>query len=659
MMKRTTYYMLSIVLLAGAFSCSSLKNRDLIKGNQQYEMLNYAVAVNHYKIAWERTELPEVARGLAKSYFEMREFDLAESWYARLDREDQLSNQDRLDFAKTLIANSKFDEARMQLIKYNRADATEVSQEEINNLLETVKEAKILLNASKDVRITNLREVNSPFADFGAYVKDSTLVFASDRMDKDPGKMKVDEYNALRSDIYGWTGNGYLKVYEATGDWDQYEVDTVLKLEDYKSDHHSGPIYEAENMKFWVKSGKPGDKKRGENVSKKNYTLYPQVFYNIKTDTAWGAFTGVPFNNPYEYAVSDPFWDEKEERLYFSSDKPGGYGKADLYYSKYMGEGKWSEPINLGDEINTFGDERTPFVDKKGWLYFSSDGRQGLGGLDIFRSEPKGNNWQKPENQGAPINSTRDDFAYFINPDIPDRGVISSDRQGGEGWDDVYAFVLDINSKIFLKGTVKDKETFEPLPNAVVVLADKSTGTEFTYVTDEKGEYDFQLNEETVYDIEGKKTDYITAEIKGLSTKGIRLFADSTIVRDLFLDKIEIGKTIELENIYYDFDKWEIRPDAALELDKLVKILEDNPTMKIELNSHTDSRGSDSYNQTLSEKRAQSAVDYIISRGVSRVRIEARGYGESRLLNACDDGVECTDEQHQQNRRTEFTIVDY
>lgn len=193
----------------------------------------------------------------------------------------------------------------------------------------------------------------------------------------------------------------------------------------------------------------------------------------------------------------------------------------------------------------------------------------------------------------------------------------------------------------------------------MVVLADKSTGTEFTYVTDEKGEYDFQLNEETVYDIEGKKTDYITAEIKGLSTKGIRLFADSTIVRDLFLDKIEIGKTIELENIYYDFDKWEIRPDAALELDKLVKILEDNPTMKIELNSHTDSRGSDSYNQTLSEKRAQSAVDYIISRGVSRVRIEARGYGESRLLNACDDGVECTDEQHQQNRRTEFTIVDY
>nr|WP_262898191.1 OmpA family protein [Echinicola shivajiensis] len=188
---------------------------------------------------------------------------------------------------------------------------------------------------------------------------------------------------------------------------------------------------------------------------------------------------------------------------------------------------------------------------------------------------------------------------------------------------------------------------------------DKTTGTNFNFVTNEDGEYDFVLGEETDYDIEGKKTDYISAELKDLSTKGLRLFADTIIRKNLYLDKIEIGKTIKLENIYYDFDKWDIRSDAALELDKLVKILDDNPTMKIELNSHTDSRGSDSYNQILSEKRAQSAVDYIISKGVSRVRIEAKGYGESRLLNKCDDGIECTDEEHQYNRRTEFTIVDY
>ncbi|WP_200976010.1 OmpA family protein [Echinicola sp. 20G] len=658
MKKRNTYY-LFLALTMGIASCSSLKNKDLVTANQQYDMLNYAVAAEHYNVAWEHNELPEIARGLANSYLEMRDFELAESWYAKLDRSNELENEDRVNFAKVLIANSKFGEAREQLIKYSRSEEQTLTKEEIDNLLYTARNAKDLLNDPKDIQVRSLTDINTPFADFGGEIIGDRLTFTSDRMEEDPKKMHVDQYNALRSDFYGWTGNGYLQVYEAKGDWDNFKVDSVYALEGFSSAHHSGPVFESEEFVFWVRSGKPSKEIKGENVNKKNYTLYPQVFYKVKLDSSWSELKDFSFNNPYEYSVSDPFWDSDRKRLYFSSNKPDGLGKADIYYSKYLGDDKWSEPINLGDKINSSGDERTPYISKEGELYFSSNGKGGLGGLDVFKSEPKGNDWAKPENQGAPINSTRDDFAFFINYDIPDRGVFSSDRSGGKGLDDIYAFILDINSKIFLKGLVKDKITMEPLPNAVVELVDKSTGSSFTYVTNEEGEYDFILNEETVYDVEGRKTDYIAAELKDLSTKGIRLFADTTIVKDLYLDKIEIGKTIELENIYYDFDKWDIREDAALELDKLVKILEDNPTMKIDLNSHTDSRGSDEYNQILSEKRAQSAVDYIISRGVSRVRIEAKGYGESRLLNECDDGVECSDEQHQVNRRTEFTIVDY
>lgn len=654
-MKKNIY---SMILILGVFSCTSLKDRDYLKGNQQYDMMNYAVAVEHYTAAWEREELSSTARGLANSYFEMRDFALAESWFAKLDRSGELNTEDRLKFAQTLIFNSKFDEARRQVILYKRGGQG-IDVQMANLLQETINDAKELLNQPKDIQVRNLAEVNSQYAEFGGMIEGDRLVFASDRIDSLPRNVKVDEYNALRSDIYGWTGNGYLQVYEAKGDWDNYVADSIYQAKDFKSPHHSGPVFEVEDFIFWVKAGKPDKSVPTANVNKKNYTLYPQIFYMEKRDGEWGLLQELPFNNPYEYGVSDPFWDKKEKKLYFSSAQPDGSGKADIYYSKYLGENKWSEPVNLGAEVNTIGEERTPFIGPKGDLYFASDGRGGLGGLDVYKATREGDSWGNAENMGSPVNSSRDDFAFFINEEIPDRGVFSSDRPGGKGLDDIYAVIMEVNTKLYLKGVVRDKETNEPLPNAVVELIDRTTGTNFNYVTDDEGEYDFILNEETVYDIEGKKTDYITAEIKGLSTEGIRLFADTTISRDLYLDKIEIGKTIELENIYYDFDKWDIRQDAALELDKLVKILNDNPTMKIELNSHTDSRGSDDYNQVLSEKRAKSAVEYIISNGISRVRIEAKGYGESRLLNACDDGVECEDDQHQENRRTEFTIVDY
>ncbi len=428
-MKRNTCYLL-MILLVSVFSCSGLKNRELNTAAQQYKMMNYSVAADYYNMAWERTEFPEAARGLANSYFEMRDFELAESWYQKLERSDNLNNEDRINFAKTLIANSKFDEAKRQLLNYEPTEEENgVNEEELNNLLEIAVSAKDLMNSSKNVQIKNLAEINSEFSDFGALVNGVHLQFASDRLDKDPSMMRVDEYNALKSDIYGWTGNGYLKVYEAKGDWDEFEVDSLYKLEHYESSHHSGPVLEGEDAIFWIKAGKAENGEKKSNGNKKDYTRYPQIFYKWKIDSSWTEFKSLPFNNSFEYAVSDPFWDAKEKRLYFSSNKPGGYGNADLYYSAYLGEDKWAEPVSLGAEVNSHGDERTPFIDRHGHLYFSSDGKGGLGGLDVFKSEPASNKWGKPENVGAPINSTRDDFGFYINHEIPDRGVLSSDRE--------------------------------------------------------------------------------------------------------------------------------------------------------------------------------------------------------------------------------------
>lgn len=620
-------------------------------------MMNFEVAIQHFNLAWEREESPSIARGLANSYYARRQFDLAESWYAKLGRMGGLAPEDRINYARTLIANSKFEEANDQLLTYETDEGG--NSDLLQRLKKTSKEAKSLLNAPKKIQIRNLTTLNTPFADFGGIIRGERLMFTSDRVAAVGETAKIHPYNALKSERYGWTGNGYLQVYEAKGDWDRFEADSVQPVSELKSRYHSGPIDASSQFIFVTKTDRANDGGRGLSFSSADYTIYPKIVYRELKDGIVGDEMELAVNKPEQYSVSDPFWDASTNRLYFSSNKDGGYGDADLYYITYVGNGQWLEPVGLGETVNSLGNERTPYIDAKGNLYFSSDGWGGLGGLDIYKSENTGDGWGKPENLGAPINSTRDDFFFQFNPELPDRGVFSSDREGGKGMDDLYAFIMEIDSKISLEGVAKDKETLKPLANTVVELKERSSGTHFTYVTDEMGKFEFVLQEEAIYDLEARKTDYITAELKDISTKGLRIFEDTAMVKELLLERIEVGRTTALENIYYDFDQWDIREDAALELNKLVRILKDNPTMKIQLNSHTDSRGSDTYNQTLSERRAQSAVDYIISQGISGNRLEAKGYGETRLINSCANGVECSDEEHQQNRRTEFTIVGY
>jgi outer membrane protein OmpA-like peptidoglycan-associated protein len=635
-------------------SCSFMKNsKDYKIAEQQFGMMNFEVAIDHYTLAWEREESPSIARGLARSYSARREFDLAESWYAKLGRMGELEGEDRVTYARALIANSKFEEAYDQLGIYEKEGGGVGAL--IRNLQSTAKVAKSLLNTPQNLQIKNLTELNSVYSDFGGIIRDDRLLFTSDRISEVGSGGRIHPYNALKSERYGWTGNGYLQVYEAKGDWDKFVLDSLYAVPHLKSRYHSGPIDESDQLVFITKTDD-----KGLSGSSSRFTIYPKIVYREVKNGVFGEEQELPINKPEQYTVSDPFWDATNQRLYFSSNKEGGYGDADLYYITYLGEGQWLEAVRLDDAVNSMGNERTPYIDAKGDLYFSSDGWGGLGGLDIYKSERQGEKrWGSPENLGAPINSTRDDFFFQFHPQIPDRGLFSSDREGGKGMDELYAFVLEIESNIYLNGVVRDKETLQPLRNAVVELMDRTTGTNYTYVTDEEGQFEFVLHENATYDLEGRATDYITASIKDISTEGLRVFEDTAIVKELLLDKIEIGRTIVLENIYYDFDKWEIRDDAALELDKLVRILKDNPTMKIDLNSHTDARGSDTYNQTLSEKRAKSAVDYLISQGIAASRLQAKGYGESRPINACVNGVECPEEAHQQNRRTEFTIVGY
>lgn len=344
--------------------------------------------------------------------------------------------------------------------------------------------------------------------------------------------------------------------------------------------------------------------------------------------------------------------------LFFVSDMPGGYGGTDIYFVKKLGKDKWSEPVNLGDKINTEGNEMFPFYESRhGLLFFSSNGRNGLGGLDVYVAVKTPSGFDMVENLGAPINSQWDDFSFIADKKLKE-GYFSSNREGGKGGDDIYYYTfagkypeyvpVDSIDAYDYRMFVYNGETGKPIAKAKVMLDIVPTET------NEQGMVSARFKPDESFDVAVTAIGYVDQSKRvnvGHSQK-------SAVIKDTITMTVNKDKQIELKNIYYAFDKTDVLSESEVELDKLVNFMQDNPQLKVELSSHTDSRGSDKYNLTLSEKRAKSAVDYMLSKGVDEARIVAKGYGETRPINHCVNGVKCTKEEHQQNRRTEIMIQD-
>src|SRR5690606_39111239 len=339
------------------------------------------------------------------------------------------------------------------------------------------------------------------------------------------------------------------------------------------------------------------------------------------------------------YSVGHAALSDDEETLYFASDMPGGYGGVDLWYCIKTEDGGWGASVNAGNVVNSAGDEMFPTV-YGDTLYYSSDGFPGMGGLDIFMAEGNRSTFKNRKNLQYPINSASDDFSFVVMADDDDAfyGYIASNRPGGVGSDDIYSFnFAKPKIRILLKGITYDKKTNAVLGNSRVTLLD-ANGVEIVarQLSNAEGTFEFELTKGEGFKITAEQAGYM-----GDSTQvaAVLPLQDTTLNVALYLAPLkEKGDKIVLENLYYDFDKYNIRPDAALVLEQVVKVMRDNPTLKIELSSHTDSRGSDSYNMKLSERRAQSAVEYIVSRGIDAQRLVARGYGETRLVNDCGNG---------------------
>lgn len=477
-------------------------------------------------------------------------------------------------------------------------------------------------------------DINTSASDFGPAFVENELWFSAFTADEIE-KLLAGESKDIFYNLFATSVNQNSNL---TGE-------IATRLEEISSGYHSGPVSYCPSTKELFVTLSNFDNPEIKNKLYRKANIHLKIVVAKKVNDVWTLVEEMPFNDA-SYSVGHPAIAPGGNTLYFVSDMPGGLGGTDIY--KVVREnGIWGEPVNLGNEINTSENEMFPFAYKNDLLVFASSGiNTSKNNLDLYYSSVSGNSYSKPTALND-INSESDDFGLVIHND-GEYGFFVSNREGGEGDDDIYKVLFD-KGEYKLELLVLDKNSKEPISSAPVSFSD---GKSFT--TNAMGLITRDLDYESNYIATSELEGYMNESVS-FSTLGAEY---GTIKQIINVEKVEVGQKFVMENIFYEFDKSDILPASEVELDKLIKVMKDNPGWKVELGSHTDSRGSDSYNEKLSQRRSESAVNYIVSNGISRDRIIAKGYGETQLINQCDDGVECSEEEHQMNRRTEFQILE-
>ena len=599
------------------------------KADKLYDRLEYVKAAKEYEeIAIDDADAYVYER-LANCYYNLFKTEDAERWYRQSIAEGNSKSEVYFKYAQMLKANGKYEEHNQWMSKFAAAkpsDQRAVAFKKNPNYI-----PQILAKVTK-FEVKN-SEINTQNSDFGAISSGNTVYFTSTR---DGGRK------------YGWNGQPYLDIYMASYDGDGKLSSAEALSKDINTKYHEGTVSfspDKKTMYFTRESYYDGKFKKDEE-GKGTLNLYKATM----ADGEWTNVQPLPFNND-EYSVGHPSVSADGKMLYFASDMPGGFGQSDLYRVSINDDGSFGEPENLGVTINTEGREFFPFISSNNTLYFSSDGNLGIGGLDVFASKVNGSSFGAVRNLGTPLNSNSDDFSFTFDEETK-KGFVASNRDGGKGSDDIYETTLlnpicDVDYVV----TVTDKETGAALSGAKVVLADDQGNSVGTKTTDEKGQVAFK--------VECDKASVLEASIQGYVPQQIDVNSGDEPVNEVNIALAPIEEIVEdvivLNPIYFDFDKHNIKKEAAFELDKVVNVMTKYPNMVIKVETHTDIRGSASYNQRLSERRAKSTVQYIISNGIDASRLSSEGKGESSPLNDC--GNNCTEEEHQQNRRSDFIIV--
>ncbi len=722
-----------VILLFVHFSSFGQKIK-LKKGENYYQAYSYSESIEKYEGITDKTT--EINRRLAESYYNIGKFKKSEKYYETIMLSEEKTTEDIYNYASVLAINKKYKESEKWMAEFNKL----AQNDSRGKLWAENKGFYEGLQKDKGRFVIKNLSINAEHEDFGpAYYKDK-IVFASSRQ---PVKMIKRHWN--------WNELPFLDIYIA-------DVDTNMQLKSlqkfhksYNKKYHEGPASFSSDGNFMAFTRNNYQEKSEEGIIKL------QLFTAEFIEGEWQKEKPMHFNSS-EYSVGHASLTEDGKTMYFASDMPGGIGGVDIYICQKKMDGGWTEPVNLGEKINTEGDEMFPFIHPEGILFFASNGLLGLGGLDIFLSRVTENGFLNLENIGVPVNSSYDDFAFILD-EKQESGYFSSNRIDGKGDDDIYMFRLlrPFTFGKLIRGTATDSLE-NILSNVKVSLYNDSDIVIETQITKEDGKYEFEAEQDKYYSLDGIKLEYtngkntadthteeyiviadlelnkwpkfslyciikdentqlpldsvkvtltdninhndeiimttgsghffrklegrkindslsyqLKLERKGYLTESFsynqliyrpgqyNMHEDLNIVMNAIEVGMDLSKIIDINPIYFDLNKSNIRPDAAIELDKIVKVMNENQTMVIELGSHTDCRASAAYNRSLSDRRAKSSAKYVRERISYPDRIFGKGYGESKLINhcACEGSrkVPCTEKEHQENRRTEFKII--
>lgn len=629
-----------VLLLIFAVSFCSAQQLQLKKADKNYDTYAYVNAIEVYeKIAQKGYASADLYEKLGNSYYLNGQYDkAAQSYKSLLSLGTPFDSEVYFRYSHCLKALNQYDEADKMMANYFEANSNNSQKKNLNNYLNEIK------NNSRNY-IVKSTAINTSFSDYGpSYYKNQ--VFFTSAMDS----------AAVRKLTHKWTGQNYTDIYVAN-----VNKDTTLSYVGNFSNkvntkfNEATAVFTKDGSTVFFTRNNFNEGKKGKSSDKSTFV---KIYRAKLVNNEWDNVTELPFNSN-EFSIAHPALSPDEKILYFASDMPGTIGNSDIYKASINSDGTLGNPENLGNLINTSGRETFPSLDQNGNLYFASDGHLGLGGLDVFvaKVKPDGS-FEKPINLGNKLNSAFDDFGMtFINPTS---GFFSSNREGGKGFDDIY-FFKELICAQKANGIVYDAQTNQPITAAQVILFDENMKEVDKVETKENGFYEFNVDCSKKYYIRGLKEEYEPAEVKLLTTNE----DDKIFKNDLFLNKKQIpvakgtdlAKLFNISKIHFDLDKWNIRPDAEVHLQKVIEVLKQYPAMTLDIRSHTDSRQTHNYNEVLSDRRAKSTLEYMVKQGIARERLTAKGFGETQLINGCADGVKCSEEEHQQNRRSEFIIT--
>ena len=642
-------YILFLIPILSYTQISKLKEAD-----DKFKNFAYIDARQIYlEVAQAGYRSPNLFKKLGDSYYFNNDLKNAELWYGKLFKlfEKEVPSDYLFRYAQSLRGIEKYEKSAKYMKKFDSISQKSIQTAEFDDKQDYLE--LIELQSGK-FKIDTISNINSELSDFAPKFGDGKLLFASNRKRSD-----------LSQRIHEWNNQPFLDIYEV-------EVDKQFSLigqpkplsEKINSKFHdaSAAITKDDKTIYFTRNNFT-NKKFKKSESGVNFLKIYKSEKNAKGN--WDKPVELPFNSD-DYSCAHPVLNIDESELYFASDMPGTEGKSDIFKVEIKPDGKLGEPINLGSKVNTSGRESFPYINEDGLLFFSSNGHPGLGGYDVFVTELEDLN--DPVNLGRPINSKKDDISFII--DAPSKiGFFSTNRDKKAKGDNIYRFIqteeLITKGQQYLSGKVKDKSSGEPLNSASVKLLSSELQLLNMSKTDSNGTYDFDLDCNKQYIVRIEKQGFKTVE-KSIKSSGeyekeIEVKHQMQPGQELGVKKAKKGDdlrdVLQLDPIYFEVNRSRITNQAKVELQKVITLMQRYERMKIDIRSHTDSRGGDAYNKILSQKRAEATINYITNQDIEKNRISGKGYGETQLVNNCSNGVNCTEEEHALNRRSEFIIL--